>query len=200
MPTADQPAASPNPIGSPFHSEGHAALCERRTKRSPPLLPNAGPHTRPRPGHPPAPTAPRRPSPSSSRWMMLSMFSLSISAIASQRPGGPLPAAPLPPLAARLARLLSSRRPVVLSPCPLSCPFSFFPLAFPPRPPFAAALSAAPARNKMAAFSSVSLGERMDTTSARRHTGPFIGGREARGEARCALRLFSGSFRRRAEK
>lgn len=48
---------------------------------------------------PPAPCLPG-PSPSSSRWMMLSMLSLSISAIASQWPGGPLPAAPLPPLAA----------------------------------------------------------------------------------------------------
>lgn len=137
---------------------GGAARASSRAPARPPPTPR-----------PPAPCLPR-PSPSSSRWMMLSMFSLSISAIASQRPGGPLPAAPLPPLAAWPARLLSSF--CLVFPLPPLLPALLLPsLSSPPAPPLDRRSQQTPSTEQNGRRLLSELGRRTDTTSARRLTG-----------------------------
>lgn len=145
-----RPQADKAPLAPPF-------WCPFRPRR-------AGGTRRIGPAAPPSQPRRPRPSPSSSRWMMLSMLSLSISAIASQRPGGAFPAAPL---AAWPARLGSSFCLVFA----LSCSAPSLALSAPPRP-----LSTEPALNKMAAVPSAgSPGARIlyGRDAARRK--PFIG-------------------------
>lgn len=145
------------------------------------------------------PTHRRRPSPSSSRWMMLSMLSLSISAIASQRPGGPLPAAPLPQLAARQGPappLAPCRRPL---PAPCFLPSSQLRARCRRLPPLLSSLfsspqpprSAEPRRpHKMAAVSSAgSAGARIPRARGASPEALYRPGGKSAAEAGRVLRL-----------
>lgn len=113
-----RPQADKAPLAPPFW----CPLTPRRAGRTRRLGPAAPP---PRPQQPRRP----RPSPSSSRWMMLSMLSLSISAIASQRPGGALPR--------RSARGSAGPTPLLVLSRFLPFPAPRFPSLslFPPPPP-----------------------------------------------------------------
>lgn len=192
--------AGPGPLArkARSHSGGHAALRERRTKRSS-LPPNAGPDTRPVPDPflPPPPLAAPHP-PAAVGWCCRCSACLYPPSPLSGRAD---PSPPLPSLRWLLGWPGSS--PLVGPSCfpraLYSSPLSFFPLAFPPPTP-SPPLSAQPQRGTKWPPSPQRAWGRMDTTSARPYAGPFIGGREARGAARCALRLCSESFRRRAEK